>query len=380
MNNLTKRVFIKLCDYCNLFAGSIFDALQRARIVSEFPVKAIIHFGPAETVVHPYPQNYQQEHQAHFVTWKEYNTLLLDLYSLENVRVTYEGVVLKNAKPFIPALPHPIFRHKFGVLYNLYSRLRYSKKSADPSKKYVLVYDFWSQKNYYHWCIDSLCRAWMVKEFLKEGYELLLPPKPASYVYDSLACFDLNDRTLVPKNTLLKIHSLSMMGYAAGSGRHHPAILNKVRDLLLEKLDIHHDPTKNNQRIYASRGRQSSRTVVNEEDLISLLERNGFRTVYFEGMSLAEQAGLMQHTSVFISSHGANMTNCLFLPDNAKVLELINDRQPNFCYWSLCAGIRLAYYYQLCAIATSDHIRVDLPELEKNLALLLDETEKSPVS
>ncbi len=61
------------------------------------------------------------------------------------------------------------------------------------------------------------------------------------------------------------------------------------------------------------------------------------------------------------------MTNLIFLPAHAKVLELINARKPDFCFWSLASYLDLNYNYQFCKIAKSDHIIVDIKELEKNI-------------
>jgi hypothetical protein len=370
MNEFLRKAIYKIRQYLDQFFGTLVDFLQKIRLIKRFTAFRITPIGPVVQVNHPYPANYREEDQVFFQTWKKYETLSLEIYSVKDVRVTTEGAVLKGILPFIPALPHPVFRFKFGLLYNLLTRIRYRKLAA-PDTKYLLVYDFWSKANYYHWCIDSLCRLWMSHEFLKGERVLLLPDKPPSYIADSIKAFGITRIEYIPPFSLLEVRQVEVMNYAAGSGRHHPEILNKVREFFVRPFRVNEDILK--RKIYVSRGKQSSRRVYNETELIGLLQQYGFEIHYFEGMNLHEQIALMQETAVFISSHGANMTNCLFLPEKAKVLELINNRKPNFCYWSVCASIGIPYYYQLCVLAESDHIIVDLEELRKNLILLEEE-------
>jgi hypothetical protein len=366
MNSLPVRIYLKLLDYLNRFIGRIIDLLQQIKVIKPFRAKTIVHYGKPEHIIQPYPVNYQPLHESLFTTWRTYETLELELYKMDGVSITHEGAVLKGILPFIPALPHPIFRYRFGLLYNLQVRLLYHKIPKSEISNYLLVYDFWSKGNYYHWCIDSLCRIWMANEFLKEQYTLLLPAHAPSYVIDSVSAFQDTPPEFIPDKSRILVKEMNIMGYAAGSGRHHPAILKKVRQHMLNTLPV--KATSKKRKIYVSRGKQKSRRVSNEQELITLLESKGFETVYFEGMSLIQQIEIMQDIAVFISSHGANMTNTFFLPADAQVLELINEHHPNFCYWSLCSSVGLAYYYQLCPIETSDHVRVNLDELSINLS------------
>jgi hypothetical protein len=367
MKNLPRRIVLKAKEYLNTCIGYILDFLQYIHLLPVFSPDGITCLGPVEQVTHPYPSNYKEKDQAHFITWKTYETLQLELYRVKGARVTHEGAVLKGLLPFIPALPHPIFRFKFGFLYNVHTRFRYRKLQSDLTQRYVLIYDFWSKINYYHWCIDSLCRLWMAKEFLQDGYVLLLPGDAPAYIRESAALFGISSITYIHSSSELHAKDVDIVNYVAGSGRHHPEILRKTRQFLLSTMPVGTDIPK--RKVYVSRGKQSSRGFSNEPELICFLEARGFEVLYFEGMSLGQQMKIMRETCLFLSSHGANMTNCLFLQEHSTVVELINDRKPNFCYWSVCSSIGISYYYQLCPIASFDHIRVDLAELEQTLHL-----------
>jgi capsular polysaccharide biosynthesis protein len=86
---------------------------------------------------------------------------------------------------------------------------------------------------------------------------------------------------------------------------------------------------------------------------------------------------------VFVSIHGAALTNAMFMPQGGKVLELyrslVNDNPwMNTCYWNLVTASGLDYYYQFCergtnsdASADNTNIIIDIPKLEENIKLML---------
>ena len=89
-------------------------------------------------------------------------------------------------------------------------------------------------------------------------------------------------------------------------------------------------------------------------------------------MSFYEQIALMQNVKYFVSSHGANMTNLIYMPPGGKILELIRkEGRANFCYWSVASCLGFDYYYQLCELNDSDNVKVDLEIFKRNLELLL---------
>jgi capsular polysaccharide biosynthesis protein len=117
---------------------------------------------------------------------------------------------------------------------------------------------------------------------------------------------------------------------------------------------------------------------MNEAEVLEVLQRLGFLTVYPEEMSLGEQVQLFSRTRYLVSNHGAGLANMLFVPDHANVLELRQeaDAHRNF-YFSLASALNQNYFYQTCPPATHNvdrHVAdlvVDTVALERNIELLL---------
>ncbi len=64
---------------------------------------------------------------------------------------------------------------------------------------------------------------------------------------------------------------------------------------------------------------QSVRRLVNEATIEELLQTYGFETVFFEQLTFLEQVQLMRETKIFMGTHGANMTNLMFLPQDPRL-------------------------------------------------------------
>lgn len=81
-------------------------------------------------------------------------------------------------------------------------------------------------------------------------------------------------------------------------------------------------PGGRKRRLYLSRADRGARRILNEADLLALLVRYGFEAVNPGSLSIPEQAALFAEAEMVIGPHGAALTNMLFLPQGAVVLEL----------------------------------------------------------
>lgn len=104
-------------------------------------------------------------------------------------------------------------------------------------------------------------------------------------------------------------------------------------------------PGRGARRIYFRRRGTGSREVEDEEDLLRLLATFSFETVHAEQMTVQEQARLCAEAEVLAGPHGGALTNAVFAPPAALVLEVFNPRYVNPCYWQLAGvcGLRHAH-------------------------------------
>ena len=85
--------------------------------------------------------------------------------------------------------------------------------------------------------------------------------------------------------------------------------------------------TSSPKKIYVSRRNKKVRKVINEKELIYVLEKLGFSTIYFEDYPIIEQIKIASESSQIIGIHGAGLQNINFCKKGTKILELF---PPNY--------------------------------------------------
>ena len=103
----------------------------------------------------------------------------------------------------------------------------------------------------------------------------------------------------------------------------HSRALRKLRQRALQAIDgqsFDHLP----RRFWL--GRRSApgrdRSLKNEAEIIARLEARGFGRVFFEDLSPLAQIGVMNHSEMMISYHGAGFTNMMYAAPETHVIEL----------------------------------------------------------
>lgn len=353
----------------NTMLGQLQLLFERKGITGEVKATTYRKIENSVHINHPYPINYNPVNEKLFEHYTNYQSQNEEVYELRNVCVSERGIVFKGINNYGDAFPHTVFRTQYGWLYILKHYL-FFKKTKAPQKTLVLLYDFWSAGNYYHWIVDSLPRLAIVSHELRlNGYSLLLPKNPPAYISASLRYFELSDITYISKGTYLETERLLVPYYLAGSGHIHPPRVKAVKDFFVPLMGT----APGHERIFVSRSRQKARRVHNEHEVIDVVKSLGFKVIYFEDYTFEQQVELAKGVKVMVSSHGANMTNCMFMPDGSRVLELIREDNPNFCYWALASVAGLRYHYQLCRVVGNDHLNVDIAQFRLNLNRLLND-------
>ncbi len=139
-------------------------------------------------------------------------------------------------------------------------------------------------------------------------------------------------------------------------------------------------PRRGSRRIYFQRHGTGSREIEDEEDLLRLLRTFSFEAISAETLSIQEQARLCSEAEAIVGPHGGALTNAVFAPPGALLLEFFHPRYLNPCYWQLAGicGLRHAHVlgqtegadHQAPAGDASGHIRLGTEGLEKTRSLL----------
>lgn len=301
------------------------------------------------------------------------------LLKRRNVAVSAEGILFQRGKMLPESFAFPANRENWswrGVLrfglnnYVLRRRRRFERPG-------VFVIDDWSV-GYFHWLADVLPRLFTIREQLKD-LVLILPGRyqELEFVQASLKPFIFGGIEYLDPNEVLVCRKLIVPTQTAPSGDYNEELIKEVKDLLVGFFaGGPGEPPAD--RVYLSRSLARKRRIGNEEDVMAVVRKFGFRIVRPEEHSFAEQIRIASRARYLVSNHGAGLTNMLFMGPGTSVLELrhATDRINN-CYFSLASALQLNYFYQRCEPVHagedphSADLMVDAAALSANIELML---------
>lgn len=105
------------------------------------------------------------------------------------------------------------------------------------------------------------------------------------------------------------------------------------------------------KRFYIDRRAACNRVLHNEDELVSILEQNGFAIIQLEYLTFDEQALLFANAEYIIGAHGAGLANIVFCKPGTKIIELMPHTLLRWCYRQIAMVADLSYE---CVITQSN--------------------------
>jgi capsular polysaccharide biosynthesis protein len=292
------------------------------------------------------------------------------IHFFRDVYVNGDAVIFRNLRVYAPSLAWQPYIKWYKSGRFLVRQWLFKIKTVGSSETAALVYNQWGYENYYHWMIESLPRLLLIQKDYADALIIIPDPAP-EFVKTTISLLGFEKTISLPisEMEILKINNLVFPNLEFEKAEDYVAESNKrqihnkgtpapfsnnglTNDLIIsvkEKILSHFPQLPvSTKKIFVSRSRQKFRRLVNEKDLEPILKKYGFEIVYFEEMSFAAQVKLMQETEILLSTHGANLVNILFLPPNAKVIEMVNKDFTNDVYYTLASDLDLSYYVIPC--------------------------------
>jgi len=256
----------------------------------------------------------------------EYETFSgTSLFHYKDCYLNHEGLLFDSHFKLISNHDEYAIIEKFHRNNNIKSTIKLffkkiKSKKVKNTKKYVLAYDDRGINNIFHWVVDTIGRLIYLEGI--EGYTILIPEAALKwdYVRETIKVLKgVVGVEVVPSNSMLKfdqIYVVSCSIYAPGC--QNERILRKLKNKLLLNDERKHSY----ERVYLSRSKFGSRTVGNESEFISVLNKYDFKTIYPEDYSFNEMRKIMFNVKVLVGVHGSALTNMLFIEGHAKILCL----------------------------------------------------------
>ena len=291
---------------------------------------------------------------------------------------THSGIGLKNFKLIEETLFTNITKYHRRHFYK-YAFYKYflGKNIRIEGNNILLLHNHWS-KGYHHWITECLIKILLIDP---GQYTLIIPSDYGKFVFEGIDLFGFKNVIMLPGNCGIKADEITLIANP-NSGHYNPILLASLREELIEKCSIKCTGTIQYDYIYVSRKTDKLRRVENEDEVVNLLSAYGFKVVEIAKLNFYDQVTLFSKCKVYVSIHGAALTNAMFMPEGGKVLELYRSIKyvnpwMNTCYWNLTTASGLDYYYQFCehgsnidVSADNTNIIVDIAKLQTNLNLM----------
>ncbi len=236
--------------------------------------------------------------------------------------------------------------------------------------------------NYFHWMFDVLPRFELLRE---AGYRwdaidhFFVGEFGASFQKEALQIFGIGMEKIISCGpaTHFRCEQLLIPSMPGHSGHPPRWVCDFLRATFLQPA---REPSRG-RRLYISRTGARFRRVLNEDEVIATLMREGFEVVKLEMLSVVEQAALFAGAAVVVAPHGAGLTNLVFCRPGTAVVEIFAPRSVLAPYWTLSAQVGLRYAYLLGRadgavvdgnfFAMFEDIHVDCAKLRETLLLCL---------
>ena len=131
------------------------------------------------------------------------------------------------------------------------------------------------------------------------------------------------------------------------------------------------------KKIYISRKNARTRKVINEDQLIKKLKKQGFQIVYLEKLSIPMQAKIFNEARIIIGPHGAGFTNIIFSNPGYILIDLehfLIDTTPRSYFRELTnftSGIYIPFYVDRKSKYDMDaDMNIPIEELMKFITLI----------
>lgn len=223
------------------------------------------------------------------------------------------------------------------------SRSRFQRNRLTLDGDCYYLNDLYSS-NYAHWFRDALPRLAIALPFLPPATRFIIGESPASFKVDSLLALGVYKDRLIPVRDNYLLTRCERLWYVTQSKDDiwNPQAISRIRDSIIAhfgKAVLYPTP----DRIFISRKDTAFKRLENEDQLVPVLEKYGYKIVILETLTLKQQVGLFSQVKSVIGAHGAGLTNILF-SESSELLELEDEQNaPMLWYWIWSAMLGRKY-------------------------------------
>jgi hypothetical protein len=221
---------------------------------------------------------------------------------------------------------------------------------------------------YHHWLIEDLSRLWILDYFPElKKYPIVVPGALSHFQLASLDALGVGeDKLLRYDGSNWLFERLFIPTFLAPAG-HSRRQMDWLRKKLFTAYGIE-QKISGKRRLYVSRGDVGTRNILNEEEILDFLESQNFEVVFPGKLSLAEQIELFNEAEIICGPGGSGMTNHIFAPMRASLIEMQPNTYINRAHW-FSSNLRGQNYLFVIGLGATDGHNYSVPLSKLQLAV-----------
>ncbi len=250
---------------------------------------------------------------------------------VNNALLIGRGVVMDDKKRIV--LESTVFQREYLNKLFIAPKLLWAKISI-PKQKFTHVIPIMNKltRNYHHWMSENMARLvfLMNKDVtVKEKYTLFISADAPQFIKDSLKYlvqwpqhkirFWKDDQSAVIEHCkvvtvpYVRTPAIKMVSV------YHPEIYRQINKLAFQNISP--SPEKLPEYFIVSRAKAKQRNLLQEEKIIQFFPDLPVKIVYTEEMSFVQQVQMFKQAKLFITAHGAALTNVVYCNSSTVVVE-----------------------------------------------------------
>ncbi len=329
------------------------------------PINLEANDDAAKFINSPIPHYYELIHRAEPVTLSILNNV--NLATPHGLMFEARGHLLGESYHNASMVEIPL-REVTSIIANGVLATPATTNIEEPA---LLLMGSWSWV-YHHWLLENISRLWALDEFPEfSNIPIVVPGDIASFQRESLAALGIREDRLLPfDGSNWQFKQLIVPSFLAPGG-HSKRQINWLRDKLFSGLGLEQNEA-GERRLYISRKDATRRRVLNEDEIEKYLEKLGFETVMPGELPLRDQLQVFNEAEIICGTSGSGMTNHIFAPSQAGLLEIQPESYINRAHWFSSNACGQSYAFAI-GQSQSDHHDYILPleKLESALNSLL---------
>lgn len=299
--------------------------------------------------------------------------------AIDNVFVNAEAMIFRHGRIYPESFALPQYAEEFRrpLVYGRFLVKNHVLRRGSFRLPSVLWVVDNRSDNYFHWLVESLTRLLRAESCFPNEHVLLLPHRyrDLAFVAFTVKAFPQVERIeWIGRRTKARIRHLA---YVPRLPRQPPMRLpeaEEIRQVRERVARLVGEGQRGPERIYFSRADVPShrRAIRNESEVERLLSAHGFDIVRNDPARPWRQIQRSRDARIMIGQHGAALTNVMFLPPGAELIELRHPGPHWDIYQRLANMFGVRYSSQICQAAEPGppqfaDVMVDLDELRERL-------------